>query len=264
MTGACLLEIYKAQHGADVVISAKNTQGLVNQARSALTKQQETVKALMDEMSSYPAHDSASLLSVRNSGLVLMHELSCLTCDTSTEVEIVKKAGDLTSATEVITMAENSRQYGTAVAAARGFDIALTMLLASPQRDTPSIASVIRQRIEIEDLANTTNDAQETLVELYASAATHLSLLATSYPSDEAAWLVTTAFNRGVAHHRMLRYTQAKSMFEMARSILPHALRSDPKLERLHDRIEEAMRIVQTELLSEKSDSTIAGLVSAP
>ena len=106
-------------------------------------------------------------------------------------------------------MAENSAGHGSAAAAARGFDAGLTMLLAAAQRDTPAIAEAIRRRIEVEEraaaaaaaanAAATTSSSSGTaaphakLREMYAAAATHLALLSASYPSDEAAWLVTTA-----------------------------------------------------------------------
>jgi hypothetical protein len=260
LTGACLLEICKVQCRAaagDPTAPPRNTQGLVAQARSALAKQQQTVDALL-AVDVDVVHESILLTTLRNHGFVLQHELSCLSGDTSNELTILQKAGDLPcTSSDVITMAENSALYGSAAAAARGFDIGLTMLLAAPQRDTSAIASVIRHRIEIEERAaaaagSTTTGAQEKLAELYTAAATHLALLAGSYPGDEAAWLVTTAFNRGVAHHRMFRFAQAQFMFEMARSILPHALRSDPSLERLQSRIDEAISIVKAELLSGK------------
>lgn len=260
LTGACLLEICKVQCGAAKIVgdptaaaaAPRNTQALFAQARSALAKQQQTVEALLldDNKNVNAVHDSILLSTLRNHGLVLQHELSCLSGDTSTELAILQKAGDLTcTCSDVVTMAENSAQKGSASAAARGFDISLTMLLAAPQRDAPAIASVIRHRIEIEERAAAAAGTPEKLSELYASAATHLSLLSETYPPDEAAWIVTTAFNRGVHHHRMFRFSKAQSMFEMARSILPHALRSDSSLERLHGRIDEAINIVKEELL---------------
>ena len=252
LTGACLVEILKAQCMTTVIgdptAAPRNTQALVAQARSALAKQQQTVEALLVAEGATES-ESIQLSTLRNHGLVLQHELSCLSGDTSTELTILQTAGDSTcTASDIIAMAECSSKKGSAVAAARGFDIGLTMLLAAPQGDTPAIASVIRHRIEVEERAAAGSSSTEKLSELYASAASHLSLLADTYPPDEAAWIVTTAFNRGVNHHRMLRFSQAQSMFEMARSILPHALRSDPSLERLQSRIDEAINIVKEEL----------------
>jgi|AntAceMinimDraft_5_1070358.scaffolds.fasta_scaffold04402_5 hypothetical protein len=257
LTGASLLEIYKvdcvaAAGDPTAAATARNTQGLIAQASSALAKQQQTVEALLaDNVDA--VHDSNVLSTLRNHGLVLQHELSCLSGDTSAELRILQTAGDLTcTSSDIITMANNSADYGSAAAAARGFDVALTRLLADPQRDTSTIASVIRRRIEIEERSSAaagSTCAQEKLGELYGSAATHLALLAGSYPGDEAAWLVTTAFNRGVGHHRMCRFAKAQCMFEIARTILPHALRSDPALERLQSRIDEALSIVKLELL---------------
>ena len=249
LTGASLLQILKEQCGADNIghpsAAPKNTSALIAQTRSALAKQQQTVEALLlaDDA------DSILLSTWRNHGFILQHELSCLSGDSSTELMILQKANDLTfTCSDVISMAECSASTGSAGAAARGFDIALTMLLAAPQRDTPAIASVIRHRIEIEERA-AAGGRTEKLGELYASAASHMSLLAETYPPDEAAWILTTAFNRGVNHHRMLRFSQAQTYFEIARSILPHTIRSDPSLERLQNRIEEAINIVNEELV---------------
>ena len=249
LTGASLLQMvkehYRAANIEDSAATLKNTtKALIAQTRSALAKQQQTVEALLlaDDA------DTILLSTWRNHGLLLQHELSCLSGDSSTEMMILQKADDMTcTCGDIISMAECSAATGSASAAARGLDIALTMLLAAPQRDTPTIASVIRHRIEIEERA-AAGGRTEKLSELYASAASHMSLLAETYPPDESAWVLTTAFNRGVNHHRMLRFSQAQTFFEMAKSILPHALRSDPSLERLQSRIEEAIKIVKDEI----------------
>lgn len=257
LTGASLLQMVKEHYRAasigDSTAVPINTKALIAQTRSALAKQQQTVEALL-----LADHADTSLLSTwRNHGLILQHELSCLSGDSSTELMILQKADDLTcTCGDIISMAECSAATGSASAAARGLDIALTKLLAAPQRDTATIASVIRHRIEIEERA-AAGGRTEKLSELYASAASHMSLLAETYPPDESAWVLTTAFNRGVNHHRMLRFPQAQTFFEMAKSILPHALRSDPSLERLQSRIEEAINIVKEELSKGNPTTTV-------
>jgi hypothetical protein len=247
LTGASLLQILKEKSNlGDRTAVSKNIKALIAQTRSALAKHQQTVEALL--LSDYA--DSALLSTSRNHGLVLQHELSCYSGETSTELMILQKAyAFMCSCSDVISMAECSALTGSAAAAARGYDIALTMLLAAPQRDTTTIAYVIRHRIGIEERA-TAGVRQEKLSELYESAVSHMSLLAESYPPDEAAWILTTAFNRGVNNHRMLRFSQAQTFFELARSILPHALRSDPSLERLQGRIDEAIDSVREDLLN--------------
>ena len=100
--------------------------------------------------------------------------------------------------------------------------------------------------IEIEEKSSVSvGNRQKRILELYAASASHLALLAASYPADEAKWLVTTAFNRGVAHHRMSRFDHALNMFEASKNLLPHALRADPSLCDMQCRIEEA-RVEET------------------
>ena len=80
--------------------------------------------------------------------------------------------------------------------------------------------------------------------ELLKSAATNLAQLQ-SYPADEAAWLVTTSFNRGVAHHRMGRIEKAAHAFVISQELVCHAKKFDPTLVRLESRIREARAAVE-------------------
>jgi hypothetical protein len=148
----------------------------------------------------------------------------------------------------IITMSDNSAKYGNPEAAARGYDHGLTKMLAVGQKaDAGVIASVIRHRIEIEEKRTVVTTgagtgAHERILELFDNAATHVSLLAGEYPADEAAWLVCTSYNRGVAHHRMRRYHEAMSMFQASSRLLPQACRADPTLSRMKGRVEEAVK----------------------
>jgi hypothetical protein len=60
----------------------------------------------------------------------------------------------------------------------------------------------------------------------------------TILPGDEATWLVTTAFNRAVSHHRMGRGGEALSMFEVERCkfIRSNAFHRRFRLRHLHHR----------------------------
>ena len=139
--------------------------------------------------------------------MILQHELSCLSGDSSTELMILQKADDLTcTCGDIISMAECSAATGSASAAARGLDIALTKLLAAPQRDTATIASVIRHRIEIEERA-AAGGRSEKLSELYASAASHVPSRKPIPPMKGG----SHNGDRGVNHHRMLRFPQAQT-----------------------------------------------------
>jgi hypothetical protein len=131
-------------------------------------------------------------------------------------------------------------------AASRGFDIALTKLLAAPQRDAESIAAVIRHRIEIEEGASVSvGKPHKKMLELFSTATAQLSLLADLYPHDEAAWLVTTAFNLGVMNHRMHRLDEGLSMFEACKKMILQASRSDESLKAMLHRVDEAIRLTK-------------------
>jgi len=67
-------------------------------------------------------------------------------------------------------------------------DIALDAMLEASCPDEDTIAAIVRNRIELED-------SEKVEEQLFKNAATNLALLS-SYPADEAAWLVTTSFNR--------------------------------------------------------------------
>ena len=100
-----------------------------------------------------------------------------------------------------------------------------------------AIAAIVRNRIELED-------SEKVEEQLFKNAATNLALLS-SYPADEAAWLVTTSFNRGVAHYRMGRIEKAAEAFVIAQELACHGKKVDPTLVLLESRIREARAAVE-------------------
>ena len=248
MAGACLNGINKQAHASQLNgnVSSQNTANLVKQAKGALSKHQQLVESLLADQEMDSSNRSL-LVSTLRAAVLLNHEIACMSGDAGAQLKLITTNN--LSADEVAQMADESAQRGSPTAAARGYEIALTMLLAASRRDPDIIAAVIRNRIEIEEKSSVSvGNRQKRILELYASSASHLALLAASYPADEAKWLVTTAFNRGVAHHRMSRFDQALNMFEASKNLLPHALRADPSLCDMQCRIEEAISIVKLEL----------------
>ena len=249
LTGASLIEICKTQTrpgNATADATELNTQNLRVQAGGALAKHAQLVDALVSE-ANLNEDEKGLLLGLASRGLVLKHLLSAISGSGSEEQLKLMQSDGLTPS-NIITMSDNSAKYGNPEAAARGYDHGLTKMLAVGQKaDAGVIASVIRHRIEIEEKRTVVTTgagtgAHERILELFDNAATHVSLLAGEYPADEAAWLVCTSYNRGVAHHRMRRYHEAMSMFQASSRLLPQACRADPTLSRMKGRVEEAVK----------------------
>lgn len=247
MAGACLNEMNKQAHASQPNgnISSQKI-ALVKQAKGALSKHQQLVESLLADQEMDSSNRSL-LINTLRAAVLLNHEIACMSGDAGAQLKLITTSN--LSADEVAQMADESAQRGSPTAAARGYEIALTMLLAASRRDPDNIAAVIRHRIEIEEKSSVSvGNRHKKILELYAASASHLALLAASYPADEAKWLVTTAFNRGVVHHRMSRFDQALNMFEASKNLLPHARRADPSLCDMQSRIEEAISIVKLEL----------------
>lgn len=234
LVGACILDLFKEQFPA---ISRsglpKNAQNLLHQARGALTKLLKLVDVLIAE-----GYEVELISRMRVSGLILTHELLCLegndTPDGMRQLQLMQTP--YLSVKDILLMASISAKHGSTEAASRALDIALDTMLQASIRDEDTIAAIVRNRIEIDE----SGKAEE----LLKSAATNLAQLQ-SYPADEAAWLVTTSFNRGVAHHRMGRIEKAAHAFVISQELVCHAKKFDPTLVRLESRIREARAAVE-------------------
>ena len=242
LTASCLIEMCKAAHTTSPT-ATQNTANLMKQASGALSKMQQTTELMLSD-GNFDASSQSTLMSLLSHHRILTHELACISGDASTQLKLL--LSNNLNVEDVLTMAENSATRGNVTAASRGFDIALTKLLAAPQRDAESIAAVIRHRIEIEEGASVSvGKPHKKMLELFSAATAQLSLLADLYPHDEAAWLVTTAFNLGVMNHRMHRLDEGLSMFEACKKMILQASRSDESLKTMLHRVDEAIRLTK-------------------
>lgn len=235
LVGACILDLCKEQHPAITRNGLpKNYQNLLHQARGALTKLLKLVDALIAE-----EYEEEFVSRMRVSAIVLMHELLCLegndSPDGSRQVQLMQTP--CLSVKDIVLMASISAKFGSPKASSRALDIALDTMLESSSPDEDTIAAIVRNRIELED-------SEKVEEQLFKNAATNLALLS-SYPADEAAWLVTTSFNRGVAHYRMGRIEKAAEAFVIAQELVCHGKKFDPTLVRLESRIREARAAVE-------------------